>query len=377
MAFLIISSILLALVTFVIHVLISRIRFFKLRKRIGLDGPEPHWFLGNLKEIIERKRAIGYDNSNEWFRELHKKYGDKFGIYFGKQLTIAISNEEDIKEVFITNFSNFSDRIVAPIFQETQLITSLLQSSYKTGWKNCRSAIAPIFATGKMKAMHSTVTSKIDTFLSILEEKSEQGEKWDIYDDFQGLTLDVIGKCAFAVDSDCQRNRKEVFYVQARNFVNNIDIRHSPLISTSFILPELAWIWRSAYKYTALAAAEQPLVDGLSSVYERRRAGEGAESVDLLKLLLDRENDKQRPMSKREVIENCFAFLLAGYETTSTAMTYCTYLLSRHPTVQQKLYDEIHEAKMSTGLDYDSIHSLKYLDAVYKETLRVFPPVIQ
>ncbi|CAI2354576.1 unnamed protein product [Caenorhabditis sp. 36 PRJEB53466] len=379
MAFLILTTVLLAVVTFVSYLIASRREYFKLHKKIGLKGPDTHWFLGNLAEIIERQKTMGYDDSYEWFGTLHKKFGETFGMYFGKQINIVVSNEEDVKEIFIKHFSNFCDRMLPPIFEKTKLTTSLLQSTYAGGWKNSRSAVAPIFASGKMKAMHETINSKIETFLSILEEKSEaSGQKGDIYEDFQGLTLDVIGKCAFAIDSNCQRDRTEVFYVQARKFITNIDFRSSPIISTSLILPELNWFWKSLYKYTGIAAAEIPLIDGLSDVYERRRAGEGAESVDLLKLLLDREDDKTtaKSMSKQEVIENCFAFLLAGYETTSTAMTYCSYLLSRHPDVQQKLFEEVEDTKDSQGLTYDSIHEMKYLDAVYKETLRMYPPVI-
>ncbi|EFO88319.1 hypothetical protein CRE_12262 [Caenorhabditis remanei] len=378
MAFFILSSIFIAVLTFLLHAIYNRRQKLKLRAKIGLDGPEPHWFLGNLKDIIDRTTLMGYNNAHDWHLEMRKKYGDRYAIFFGQKLDIFLCNEDDIKEVFIKNFSNFSDRGVIEIFRETKLNASLLQNTYATGWKHTRSAIAPIFATGKMKAMHETINSKIETFLEILKEKSESGEKWDIYDDFQGLTLDVIGKCAFAIDSNCQRDRNDVFYVEARKFFHNIDLRHSPLVSTSVMIPELMWLWKFLYKFTGLASAELPLVDGLDDVYERRRGGEGSDSVDLLKLLLDREDDKTKGMTKQEVIENCFAFLLAGYETTSTAMTYCSYLLSKYPEVQQKLNEEIEETKRTKqgGLNYDSIHQMKYLDAVYKETLRYYPPVI-
>uniref|UniRef100_A0A1I7V563 Cytochrome P450 n=2 Tax=Caenorhabditis tropicalis TaxID=1561998 RepID=A0A1I7V563_9PELO len=271
MALLILTFIIATFITFIAYILLARRERFKMREKIGLSGPEPHWFFGNLKEIVERKEKLGYDDSNEWFNVLHKKYGDKFVIYFGAQMNIVLSDEEDIKEVFIKNFSNFSDRIVPPIFSENRLNSSLLQNRYENGWKHTRSAIAPIFSTGKMKAMHETIASKIDIFLEILKEKSEEiggggGGKWDIYEDFQGLTLDVIGKCAFAIDSNCQRDRNDVFYVNARKFISNIDIRHSKVISSSFILPELGWLWRMMYKYTELAAAEIPLVEGLSDV---------------------------------------------------------------------------------------------------------------
>uniref|UniRef100_A0A1I7SXJ6 Cytochrome P450 n=1 Tax=Caenorhabditis tropicalis TaxID=1561998 RepID=A0A1I7SXJ6_9PELO len=162
---------------------------------------------------------MGYNNAQEWHLAMQKQYGDRYAIHFGQKLDIFLTNEEDIKEVFIKNFSNFSDRGVIEIFRQTRLNSSLLQNRYENGWKHTRSAIAPIFSTGKMKAMHETIASKIDIFLEILKEKSEEigeGGKWDIYDDFQGLTLDVIGKCAFAIDSNCQRDRNDVFYVEAR-----------------------------------------------------------------------------------------------------------------------------------------------------------------
>ncbi|PIC41498.1 hypothetical protein B9Z55_008895 [Caenorhabditis nigoni] len=377
MTLIILSTLLIALLTFIVHSIFIRIQKFKLRAKIGLDGPPPHWLLGNLKDIIDRTKEIGWNNAQEWHLELQKKYGDRYAIYFGQKLDIFLCNEEDIKEVFIKNFSNFSDRGVIEIFRETKLNASLLQNTYATGWKHTRSTIAPIFSTGKMKAMHETISSKIDTFLEILEEKSMGNEQWDIYDDFQGLTLDVIGKCAFAIDTNCQRDRNDVFYVEARNFFKNIDLRHNPLVTCSVMIPELMWIWKFLYKFSGLAEAEIPLVQGLDDVYERRRSGEGSDSVDLLKLLLDREDDKTKEkMTKKEVIENCFAFLLAGYETTSTAMTYCSYLLAKYSEIQKKLWEEIKMVKNEGKLDYDSIHSMKYLDAVYKETLRYYPPVI-
>jgi cytochrome P450 len=43
------------------------------------------------------------------------------------------------------------------------------------------------------------------------------------------------------------------------------------------------------------------------------------------------------------IVANCYAFLLAGYETTSTALAYTAWLLAKHPTVQRKLQKEIDE----------------------------------
>uniref|UniRef100_A0A1I7T7D4 DUF86 domain-containing protein n=1 Tax=Caenorhabditis tropicalis TaxID=1561998 RepID=A0A1I7T7D4_9PELO len=120
-----------------------------------------------------------------------------------------------------------------------------------------------------MKAMHETIASKIDIFLEILKEKSEEigeGDKWDIYEDLQRLSLDIIGKCAFAIDSNCQRDRNDVFYVEARNFVSSVDIRKNWILKISFLLPELSWIWKSIYRFSGMAKAEIPLVEWLEEM---------------------------------------------------------------------------------------------------------------
>ncbi|CAF1290775.1 unnamed protein product [Adineta ricciae] len=64
--------------------------------------------------------------------------------------------------------------------------------------------------------------------------------------------------------------------------------------------------------------------------------------------------------------------MVADYETTSTAMTYCTYILATKYEVQQKLEEEVDELK-ERGINYDSITKLTYMDLFIREVLRMFP----
>jgi cytochrome P450 len=104
---------------------------------------------------------------------------------------------------------------------------------------------------------------------------------------------------------------------------------------------------------------------------------------------------------------NLSLFMLAGYETTSTTLSYCTYILAKYPDEQQKLYDEISsyyiddanvriyrkiliylsmhyifqsfkkkrdEANLSeVGPTADNVNKLEYLDMFIKEVLRMYP----
>lgn len=60
---------------------------------------------------------------------------------------------------------------------------------------------------------------------------------------------------------------------------------------------------------------------------------------------------KELKLSDIEIIANCFTFLLAGYETTSTALGYTAYLLAKNPEAQRKLQEEI-DRKLSGGVGY-------------------------
>ena len=69
------------------------------------------------------------------------------------------------------------------------------------------------------------------------------------------------------------------------------------------------------------------------------------------------------------------AFIFAGHDTTTLATSRILYQLCLHPDVQEKLRDEVTTARHELGdLDYDALMGLPYLDAVCRETLRVYPP---
>ena len=71
-------------------------------------------------------------------------------------------------------------------------------------------------------------------------------------------------------------------------------------------------------------------------------------------------------------------FLIAGQDTTTSAISRVLHLLSLNPNVQERLREEITVARQAEGdLEYDTLMSLPYLDAVCRETLRLYPPVSQ
>lgn len=74
-------------------------------------------------------------------------------------------------------------------------------------------------------------------------------------------------------------------------------------------------------------------------------------------------------LTDREIREEVDTFLFEGHDTTSSAMAFCIYLLSQHEDIQQRAYEEAVE------LQGHEKESMSYLEAVIKETLRIYPSV--
>ncbi|XP_049267592.1 cytochrome P450 3A14-like, partial [Rhipicephalus sanguineus] len=87
---------------------------------------------------------------------------------------------------------------------------------------------------------------------------------------------------------------------------------------------------------------------------------------------------KSRVLTKDEVLLNACTLFLAGYDTTSTSLSYLTYLLAKHQDVQDRVRKEINDAVSSTEeLDYETVtRKLPYLSQVVNEALRLYPPVL-
>lgn len=83
-------------------------------------------------------------------------------------------------------------------------------------------------------------------------------------------------------------------------------------------------------------------------------------------------------LTEKELIAQCFMFLMAGYETTSSTLALASHSIAVNPYIQEKLQKEIDGVWIDDEQppSYDVIQSLPYLDMVICETLRLYPPGI-
>ena len=101
----------------------------------------------------------------------------------------------------------------------------------------------------------------------------------------------------------------------------------------------------------------------------------GAGGQDLVSRLLSaRDADTGEPMDAQQVRDEALIFLLAGHETTSTALTFTLHLLGRHPGEQARVHDELDAVLGGRPPTAADLPALRHTAMAIKEAMRLYPP---
>jgi cytochrome P450 len=111
-------------------------------------------------------------------------------------------------------------------------------------------------------------------------------------------------------------------------------------------------------------------VQGL--IAARRRLS--VQPPDLLGMLLDTRYDDGSPMSDTQVRDEVATLLVAGHETVANHIAWTFYALAHEPAVEAQLVEEWRELSGDGTDSIESLSSLRYMDAVLAESLRLYPP---
>lgn len=376
-------------VLYIIHWVRERRYKHTLFTRLGIPFVKPHPLFGSMHTL--HSGTLATDIMEDWIKE----HGKVFGFYVGEKPNLVIADLDLVKQVLIKDFHNFSNRPKLPI--EAQPVVDTIVGLRDQRWKDVRSVLAPTFSMMKMKPMTGIMNTRIDEFLQIVSEASSKNEPLEWYSIFQGLTLDVISECALAMKTNCQRDQNnDELFVAVRAFLKNA---MNPAIFLAVYFNAFAKFFSFISNQLALSGRmTNMIVSHLKTVIRIRRKDMSKKYIDVLQLMLDAaeqqnvsdfqdeasddEPTKQKATRKQltdaEIIANAWVFLLGGFETTANSLTSAAYLLACNPDAQEKLYKELSNVieDGSQHLSYETVNGLTYLDQVFSETLRIYPPVV-
>ncbi|XP_047693759.1 cytochrome P450 3A12 [Prionailurus viverrinus] len=335
-------------------------------KKLGIPGPKPLPFLGT---------ALGYRQGFcEFDEKCFRTYGRMWGFYDGRQPVLAITDPDMIKTVLVKEcYSVFTNR---RSFGPVGFMKSAISLSEDEQWKRIRTVLSPTFTSGKLKEMFPIVGQYGDVLVRNLRKEAEKGKPVNLKDILGAYSMDVITSTSFGVNIDSLNNPRDPFVENTKKLLkfSFLDPFFFSLLLFPFLTPifELLNIWlfpKSVINF---------FTKSVKRMKESRLKDKQKHRVDLLQLMINSQNSKEtdthKALSDLELVAQSVIFIFAGYEPTSTSLSFLVYELATHPDVQQKLQEEIDATfPNKASPTYDALVQMEYLDMVLNETLRLYP----
>jgi cytochrome P450 len=282
--------------------------------------------------------------------ECHARYGDMFTYRLAHEGTwVFVSDPEVVKQVFTGDprllHAGEANIVLLPVLGDHSVL--LLDEPEHM---RQRKLVLPAFHGERMqrygRMMAEVAAAEIESW--------PRGETIRARPRMQAVTLEVILRAVFGMGEGERliRLREELSRV--------LDMLADQRRAAFLILLGPHRIRRFPPFRRLIEGVDRLLFAELA---ERRGAGDLAERDDILSLLLGARHEDGRPISDRELRDELMTLLVAGHETTATALSWAIELLARHPDELERLRREV------SGGEED------YLDAVIKETLRLRPVI--
>ncbi|KAJ7401957.1 Cytochrome P450 3A12 [Pitangus sulphuratus] len=196
-------------------------------------------------------------------------------------------------------------------FRLNGILGSALNVAEDEQWKRIRTVLSPTFTSGRLKEMFQIINRYGEKLVKNIEKKVANDEFVNAKDIFGAYSMDVVTSTSFSVSVDSMGNPNDPFVTSIRKF-----------LKFSFLSPMF--------------------------------------------LLL--------ALSDEEILAQALIFVFAGYETTSSTLSYTAYNLAIHPDVQQRLQDEVDAYLPNKATPTCSaITQMEYLDTVVNESIRLYP----
>ncbi|XP_017106361.2 probable cytochrome P450 6a14 [Drosophila bipectinata] len=343
----------------------------------------------NPLPVVGNMRGIG---TKYHFRDVNKRIYDQFkgkasfaGMHVFFKNTAMILDLDLIKQVLIKDFQYFQDRGVFNNPKDDPL-TGHLFSLEGEEWKSMRKMLSPVFTSGKIKQMSEIIVKVGHTLVEAMDKELKTASLDDgeveIKDLCARYTTDVIGSCAFGLECFSLIDPNSEFRNKGRMIFEKP--RHHQLVQ-AFIFTNAKLARKLGMKVLPDEVTEFFMATVKNTVdYRLKTNVKRNDFVDQLIELRAKDQEAAKKgkgidlsygLTLEQMAAQAFVFFIAGFETSSSTMSFCLYELALQQDIQDRVREEINRvlSKGDGEISYDALAEMTYLEQVIAETLRKHP----
>ncbi|ROH87094.1 cytochrome P450 [Pseudomethylobacillus aquaticus] len=234
-------------------------------------------------------------------------------------------------------------------------------------WERQRRLVDAGFGQARLKLVFPLMTSAISEMLARLDQYAD-GSPYEVDGEMTHITADIIFRTILSenLSDSAARGIFEAF--------NEFQVHaQRALMLRIYKLPTF---FAERASQRAADKIRPVIADVIARRYQERAGGSSGHYQDILSGIMDAVDPvNQDSFSYEETVDQICMLFLAGHETSASALTWSLYLLSNCPHLQDRLIEEIEAVAADRPFVFEDIKQLKLINNVFKEALRLYPPV--
>jgi cytochrome P450 len=280
-----------------------------------------------------------------------EKYGTTFKIKLGPKLITVLTDPEDVEKVLLTNMNNYIKKTNFEMIFRKGLFTSNGES-----WKSQRVSVQSLFSPAYLEQCTPKI---VDTTKLALQEYNPQSVT-DVNEFYSKLTFGLIINLVIGYDftNDFSKLHEDLNYCSHYLTYDS----YNPFPWSSLLSP-----YSKKGFEEALARIDETV---FKSLKEQEDPSMRKEYSIVSKMMAAESSGKLSHVNQDLLRDNVVGLMFAGYETTALTLAWISWLLAKHPDVQDKVREEL---KSLTTFEKQELQQLPYTEAVINETMRLYP----
>ncbi|CAG9863531.1 unnamed protein product [Phyllotreta striolata] len=348
-------------------------RNFKYWKRRGIPFFQPNILVGNFIDVLKFEKCPG-EQVADFYRRCDGPY---VGVFLVDKPVLLVKDLELARNVLVRDFHHFTDNAFAR--RPGDISTFMLPFMRGDDWRMYKKFNTPAFSRSAVKSMYfasmiaagEELTEYIDNRLADSSSKGlinckKLGEMFSV---------DSVVSSVFGVKANAFREENSIFRKMARGMFDYADLKRNFSISAYILYPKLVdWLGLNLID----PAAEKLFKKEFFEIVRQKTNGE-SNGDGLIDLLMKWRRDpsfreQYVDLDDDKMVAQAITFFLAAFEGTTSVISFALYEMAKNPSIQERLRLEISQIPPDQNL-FDYISDMTYLDMVFKETTRKYPPV--
>lgn len=233
-------------------------------------------------------------------------------------------------------------------------------------WRRQRRMIDPAFTLIRLSRAFPAMSAAVDDYEAELDRRADSGQAFSLDQAMTQLTADIICRTVFSTSLASQTAR-DVFEAFARFEASVAEVKVWRLIVDA--------AWTKAKQSPETLAACALIRRHLGDLLDRHMAAGDARPDDIAAAVIAARDEAGAGFSRDELIDQLGVLFLAGHETTASALTWAFFILAMYPQAAARIREEVRAVAGEGPLGFEAMRALPYTRNVFRETLRLYPPI--